>query len=62
MQADHRSEQPQEMLVCMRENIAVSPEEPQCLHPSSACPFREHCLVRDAIRRKRRTEQSEASR
>lgn len=41
-------------LVCMRDNVSVSPEDPQCPHPSSSCPFRELCEVRDAMRQKRR--------
>jgi hypothetical protein len=40
-------------LVCMRDNVPASPEDPQCPHPSTSCPFRELCEVRDAMRRKK---------
>ena len=45
-------------LHCARDNAPVDDEDPRCLHPSSACDFRELCNVMDAVRRKRREEGS----
>jgi len=39
---------------CMRDDVSVSAEAPRCPHPTSACPSREHCAVREAMRRKAR--------
>lgn len=50
---DHNEQQP-EPLICMRDNVSVSTEDPRCPHPSSSCDFRELCPVKDAMRRKRR--------
>jgi hypothetical protein len=50
-----------EPLTCVRDNQPVSSDEPQCPHPSSVCPFRELCEVKDAIRRKRRGQEGRPS-
>jgi hypothetical protein len=50
MSGDDENEQEQEVLVCVCDNVAVSPEDPRCQHPSSQCAYRELCPVRDAIR------------
>jgi len=47
---EHRSEP----LMCMHDGVPVSVDDPQCLHPSSSCSFRELCDVREAIRRNKR--------
>ena len=41
-----------EPLVCMKDNVEVDRENPRCRHPSSQCPFREYCRVREAQRAK----------
>ena len=45
-----------ETLLCMLDNVAVSAEDPRCLHPSSLCRFREFCEVILAARKKKRSE------
>jgi hypothetical protein len=41
-------------LICHQDDVSVSPDDPRCFHPSSLCPFRDHCEVIRAARRKRR--------
>jgi len=43
-------------LVCMADNVSVRPDDPQCLHPSGFCRFRDFCQVLEAARKKRRSE------
>ena len=54
MPSDDQTERDSEPLPCMRDDVWVSAEAPRCPHPSSSCPFRELCPVKDAIRRKNR--------
>ena len=53
MPCDNNDEHNAGPLICMRDNVLVSTENPQCPHPSSACPFRELCPVKEAMRRKK---------
>ena len=41
-------------LICHQDDVSVSSDDPRCLHPSSLCPFRDHCEVARAVRKKRR--------
>jgi hypothetical protein len=43
-----------EELICHKDDVSVSPQDPRCLHPSSVCPFRDQCEVVRAARKKRR--------
>ena len=45
-----------EGLVCMADDVSVRPDDPQCLHPSGFCRFRDFCRVLEAAREKRRAE------
>ena len=51
--SDKNRENNTRRLVCMRDNVSVPTENVQCPHPSSSCPFRELCEVREAMRRKK---------
>jgi hypothetical protein len=56
VESQDNDQDPDELLICMRDNVSASPEDPQCSHPSSACPFRELCPIREAMRRNRAEE------
>jgi hypothetical protein len=44
-----------ETLYCFQDNERVPADKPQCLHPSSQCPFRSTCEVVEAEREMRRS-------
>jgi len=41
-------------LFCMQEGTPVRSDAPQCLHPSSYCPFRDSCPITELLRESRR--------
>ncbi|NQU19997.1 MAG: hypothetical protein HQ567_01845 [Candidatus Nealsonbacteria bacterium] len=54
--ADSRHTGVAKTLICLCDNVSVSVERVECLHPSSLCRFREFCEVIDAMRAAKRAE------
>ena len=56
MQSNNNREETKGPLICMRDNVSASAENPRCPHPSSSCPFRELCVVKEAMQHKKHLE------
>jgi len=54
MQLNDASNENAGVLLCMRDNVLISAENPHCPHPSSACSFRELCEVKELMRKVRK--------